>query len=182
MGLRRAEDLVACGRVGASVVHLKIPDAVYRRSSEGEALYPDSATLFAGVAGAEVTRLDDVASALERAVPQDSETYLPLGIGRHVDHILTRQAGERLGSPRWYYRDIPYALRPSPPASQAAPDGATEAIVTLAEAEIEIWAAAAGEYHSQISSFWPDYESLEADLRSFHDRFGGIPLLRTDST
>ena len=46
MGLRRAEDLVACGRVGASVVHLPLPDAVYRRSNQGEPLYPDSASLF----------------------------------------------------------------------------------------------------------------------------------------
>src|SRR3972149_1310758 len=41
MGLRRAEDHVACGRLGASVVHLPIPDAIYRRSAQGEALYPD---------------------------------------------------------------------------------------------------------------------------------------------
>jgi LmbE family N-acetylglucosaminyl deacetylase len=32
MGLRRAEDLVACGRLGASVVHLGLADAVYRRA------------------------------------------------------------------------------------------------------------------------------------------------------
>jgi LmbE family N-acetylglucosaminyl deacetylase len=179
MGLRRAEDLVACGRVGASVVHLPLPDAIYRRSTQGEPLYPDSASLFTQPAPMESARIDEAAAALERAVPQEAEVYLPLGIGAHVDHILTRRAAERLARPRWYYRDVPYALRPAPAVTEAAPDGATEASVALAEAELEIWAAAAGEYHSQLSSFWPDYESLEADLRAFHDRYGGVPLLRT---
>jgi len=182
MGLRRAEDLVACGRVGASVVHLALPDAIYRRSTQGEALYPDSASLFAKPSPVESARIDEAAGALERAVPQESEVYLPLGIGGHVDHLLTRHAAERLIRPRWYYREVPYALRPAAVGTQAAPEGATEASVALAEAEIEIWAAAAGEYHSQLPTFWPDYESLEADLRSFHDRFGGIPLLRAASS
>ena len=181
MGLRRAEDLVACGRVGASVLHLPIPDAIYRRSTRGESLYPDSASLFTQPVPLDPARIDETAAALARAVPQESEIYLPLGIGGHVDHILTRRAAERLSMPRWYYRDVPYALRPALAVAEAVPEGATEASVALAEAEIEIWAAAAGEYHSQLSSFWPDYESLEADLRAFHDRFGGIPLLRATS-
>ena len=178
MGLRRAEDLVACGRVGASVLHLPLPDAIYRRSAHGEPLYPDGTSLFTPLAPLDSARIDEAAAALERAVPQESEIYLPLGIGGHVDHILTRRAAERLAVPRWYYRELPYALRPAPVATEAAPEGATEASVALAEAEIEIWAAAAGEYTSQLSTFWADYESLEADLRAFHDRFGGIPLLR----
>jgi hypothetical protein len=41
-----------------------------------------------------------------------------------------------------------------------------------------MWAIGAGEYHSQISSFWSDVESLDSDLRAYHDRFGGLPLLR----
>jgi len=32
---RRAEDRMACGRLGASAVHLEVPDAVYRRSHVG---------------------------------------------------------------------------------------------------------------------------------------------------
>ncbi len=178
MGLRRAEDHVACGRLGAAVVHLPIPDAIYRRSAHGEAFYPDSASLFGAMMAGDAPRIDETAAALERAIPSESEVYVPLGVGGHVDHLLTRRAAERLFLPRWYYRDLPYALHdPSRPPAHP-PERATEASVTLGEEEIEIWVAAAAEYHSQLSSFWPDYESFEADLRSFHDHFGGIPLLR----
>jgi LmbE family N-acetylglucosaminyl deacetylase len=182
MGLRRAEDLVACGRLGASVVHLGFSDAVYRRAADGRALHPDSESLFATPSPEEEPLVDAIADALERSVAHEAEVYLPLGIGGHVDHRLTRRAGERAGHPLWYYRDIPYALSDSPRLIEPPPAGVHEALVTLAETEIDVWAIAAGEYHSQISSFWPDVEALDADLRAYHDRVGGLPLLRRSSS
>jgi hypothetical protein len=71
-------------------------------------------------------------------------------------------------------------LRAAPIESEPPPSGAVEALVGLALGEIESWAIASGEYHSQVGSFWPDFETMEGELRSFHDRFGGIPLLRVD--
>lgn len=178
MGLRRAEDLVACGRLGASVVHLTFPDAIYRRADGGEALYADSESLFGPPPADEAALVGAIVEALDRSIPLGAEVYLPLGIGGHVDHLLARRAGERVARPAWYYREIPYALRESPRIIEPAPMGVAEALVTLAEAEIETWAIAAGEYHSQVSTFWPDIEALDDDLRSYHDRFGGLPLLR----
>jgi len=181
MGLRRAEDLVACGRLGASVVHLGFAEAVYRRAANGEALHPNAESLFGQPSPEEEAQIEAIAEALERNVAPDAEVYLPLGIGSHVDHLLARRAGERAARTSWYYREVPYALRDAPLVVEPPPSGVSEALVTLAEAEIEMWAIGAGEYHSQVSSFWPDVESLDADLRSYHDRFGGLPLLRRAS-
>jgi LmbE family N-acetylglucosaminyl deacetylase len=181
MGLRRAEDLVACGRLGASVVHLGFAEAIYRRAANGEALHPNAESLFSLPSPEEEAQIEAIAEALERNVAPEAEVYLPLGIGSHVDHVLARRAGERAGRTSWYYREVPYALRDAPLVVEPAPSGVSEALVTLAEAEIEMWAIGAGEYHSQVSSFWPDVESLDADLRSYHDRFGGLPLLRRRS-
>lgn len=180
MGLRRAEDHVACGRLGASVVHLAIPDAIYRRAKDGQALYPNVEALFDRLLPEDGARIDEAAAALSRALPAEADLYAPLAIGGHVDHILTRRAILRLRRPLWFYRDIPYAIRPTPVETEPAPTRAAEALAGLAPGEIETWAVAAGEYHSQVSSFWPDFETMEAELRSFHDRFGGIPLLRVD--
>ncbi len=178
MGLRRAEDHVACGRLGASVVHLSFPDAIYRRSSEGGAFYPDVASIFGEIPGEDSNKAEDLIQLLERAVPEQAELYLPLGIGGHVDHRLSRRAGERLPAARWYYRDLPYALRPNSRPAETRPTDVREVAAPLADAEFDAWVAAAGEYASQISTFWSDFESLESDLRDFHDRHGGIPLLR----
>jgi LmbE family N-acetylglucosaminyl deacetylase len=181
MGLRRAEDLVACGRLGASVVHLGFADAIYRRGAGGEATHPDAASLFGPPSAEEEAQIEGIAEALARSVGGEAEVYLPLGIGSHVDHLMARRAGERVAPGHWYYREVPYALRPSPRIIEPPPNGVSEALVPLAEAEIEMWATGAAEYHSQISSFWADDESLDADLRSYHDRFGGLPLLRRSS-
>jgi LmbE family N-acetylglucosaminyl deacetylase len=178
MGLRRAEDLVACGRLGASVVHLGLADAVYRRGAGGEALHPTVESLFGLPSPEDEEQINLITDTLERAVAREAEVYLPLGIGSHVDHLLVRRAGERAGRAHWYYREIPYVLREAPLVVEPPPAGVSEARVTLAEAEIEMWAIGAGEYHSQISSFWSDVESLDSDLRAYHDRFGGLPLLR----
>jgi len=178
MGLRRAEDLVACARLGASVVHLSFADAVYRRAASGEALHPDSESLFAAPSVEEQALVEVIAETLERSIGPAAEVYLPLGIGGHVDHLMTRRAGERAGRALWYFRDVPYTLRESARLAEPPPAGVSDALVTLAEAEIEMWAIGAAEYHSQVSSFWADDESLDADLRAYHDRFGGLPLLR----
>ncbi|HMK09521.1 MAG TPA: PIG-L family deacetylase [Anaerolineales bacterium] len=178
MGLRRAEDLVACGRLGASVVHLGFADAIYRRGPGGEAFHPDVESLFLAPSVEEEEHIGVIGESMGRSVAAGAEVYVPLGVGSHVDHLITRRAAERAGRVHWYYREVPYILRPSPRVIEAAPAAVHEALVALAEPEIEMWAIAAGEYHSQISSFWSDVESLDADLRSYHDRFGGLPLLR----
>jgi len=178
MGLRRAEDLVACGRVGASVVHLPLLDAIYRRSPSGVALYPDGESLFGDPAPEDAATVEQIAAALARVVPREAEVYAPLGLGGHVDHRLTRRAGEQLAAPRWYYRDVPYALRESPRQPDPMPAEAAEAALPLADGEIDLWAAASGEYRSQLSTFWSDVDALDGELRAYHDRFGGLPLLR----
>jgi len=35
---------------------------------------------------------------------------VPLAIGSHRDHVLTRTAAERLGIPLWFYADYPYLV------------------------------------------------------------------------
>jgi LmbE family N-acetylglucosaminyl deacetylase len=178
MGLRRAEDLVACGRLGAAVMQLSFVDAIYRRAAGGRPFHPDAESLFIAPTDEESTLVETLVEALARSIAREAEVYLPLAIGSHVDHILTRRAGERSGRAAWYYREIPYALQESPRIIEPPPSGVHEALVSLTEAELDLWAIAAGEYHSQISSFWPDVEALDADLRGYHDRFGGVPLLR----
>jgi len=56
---------------------------------------------------------DQVAVSLtelaEQLGPQGTVIFAPLAIGRHVDHIITRNAAARLGLPVVYYSDFPYS-------------------------------------------------------------------------
>jgi len=77
----------------------------------------------------------------------------PLGVGRHVDHVLVRSVGPELGRRVVYYADFPYALH-------SAPDPAF-----LAAHGLRRWASPADPaekrgliegYRSQVDALFPD--------------------------
>jgi LmbE family N-acetylglucosaminyl deacetylase len=173
---RRAEDRMACGRLGASAVHLEVPDAVYRWA-EGEPMYPEESALFGSLHPADVDLVTRLAALLEDKCPAQARLYCPSVLGGHVDHRLTRMAAERLGRPLWYYQDMPYAARGGVlPADLPLPTGITTA-VPLAEEEVQQWIDAISEYRSQLSTFWPTESALYRELTETIERAGGIRFL-----
>ena len=177
IGDRRTEDRMACGRLGASVVHFDLRDAVYRRGPAGEVLYPSEEAIFAAPHPFETVLVESLAVRLAGAFPTNARVYCPSAIGGHVDHRLTRAAAERVGWGLWYYRDFPYAARGGTlPPDLPSPAG-DEVVFPLSAEEVQAWAAAISEYPSQLSTFWPDVYTLYQELRAFHDRAGGIRLV-----
>jgi LmbE family N-acetylglucosaminyl deacetylase len=174
VALRRAEDRIACGRLGASVVHLSFPEAIYRLDASGSPLYPSEQAIFGPVRAEETSLIDAVAAAIGQAREAQATLLCPLGIGGHVDHLLTRAAAEKLGPGLWYYRDLPYDNRGGVLPAGASPPTAVEAVLGLAPEEIESWATAVAEYRSQVSTFWADEAELLQELTEYHERRGGI--------
>mgnify|MGYP001083277426 CR=1 FL=1 len=179
IAMRRAEDRLACGRLGASVVHLDFPDAIYRVDETDEPLYPTSESLFTGDALEEDELLEDLVQALEDIDFGDALLYCPFGLGEHVDHLLTRRAVERLDVPLRFYADMPYTARSEELKAQFDPQSAEWESILLTSEAIDAWVAAVLEYQSQLSTFWQDEDELYKELNGFHDEFGGIPLRKT---
>jgi len=108
MALRRAEDEAACRLLGLEVRHLPLLEAPHRG-------YHSAPDLFAGV------RDDDgiggaVSDSLSALVAElrPSAVLGPLGIGNHADHLVVREALERLDPARlFWWEDWPYAVRQS---------------------------------------------------------------------
>jgi hypothetical protein len=174
---RRAEDRIACGRLGASVVHLAIPDAIYRKDPQGAPTYPDEASIFGVLSASDEETVDLVVESLLPYCSSGSRLYSPAGCGGHVDHRLVRSAAGRLGIPVWFYLDLPYAARGGSIPEGLGPPSGEHVSQALALEEIEAWAVAAFEYASQRSTFWGSYDALLRELRDFHDSHGGIPLI-----
>ncbi len=129
---RRQEDVEVLDVLGVEHVHLGITDALFRRRQAGPALsrigrvvpevvhrYP---TYRWDIARGRVSRgdrllldllLEEVRVLAER-IGADT-VFSPLGVGRHVDHLLTRSLGERQPT-RVHYSDFPYDQwhRPDP--------------------------------------------------------------------
>ena len=155
---RRAEDLEALGRLGATAEHLGLLDAIYRRSAAGHPLYADSL----GTPTADdleyflpelVMALRNSAAGTGAAVAADApgapgtrhmatRVFCPAGTGGHVDHILTRVAVERVAEPESivYFDEYPYVTRDGVSQSggaQAGPDSWPTRTLPLSAEELE---------------------------------------------
>ncbi|MEJ2885881.1 PIG-L deacetylase family protein [Actinomycetospora aeridis] len=141
---RRAEDRAVLDGLGARVEHLGEVDALFRRRGVPGPLhaaerlpelvhrYP---TYRFDIALGRVSRgdrkiVDDVTPRV-RALADEvgaRTVFCPVGVGRHVDHLLTRRIGEALGLRVIHYSDFPYDLtHPTDPAFLAGHGAARRA-------------------------------------------------------
>jgi LmbE family N-acetylglucosaminyl deacetylase len=177
---RRAEDRVACGRLGASAHHYHLPDAIYRRDAKGQALYSDEQAIFQQLRPEDQHWVDMISEALRGAAPPEASIYCPLGIGGHVDHRLARLAAEAIGRPLTYYRELPYAARQGELPSDLSLPAGQKALVDLIPEEIQAWASAIMEYRSQLTTFWPETVTPEVimdEIGGYLEELGGLPLI-----
>lgn len=120
---RREEDAAVLAGLGVEFRHLGGTDALFRRrhgapARLGKALpelvhrYP---TYRFDIALGRISKGDAaIISALEDRVRQYVEefdaslVFCPVGVGRHVDHLITRTVGEACRVRRVFYSDFPY--------------------------------------------------------------------------
>lgn len=174
---RLAEDAQAVLRLGAQLTHLELFDCVYR-THNGTALYPNEGALWG-----EVHPDDDAPHALEGvwASLRGQTVYAPLGVGRHVDHRIVRDAtlaywqAHPQAFDLYFYTDYPY-LRDEARVQDALtslPYPLSERWQALGERHIVAKIAAMACYRSQISTFWRDEQAMAQDVRRmFKDRSG----------
>ena len=127
---RRAEDVAVLRPTGAEVLHLGFVDAPFRRRPgrlaqrlgrllpELGACYPTFRFDIARgrVSGADRPLALELAARLTDLLRERGATHVvaPLGVGRHVDHLLVREAARRAatrtGAQLVLYADYPYCL------------------------------------------------------------------------
>lgn len=170
---RRTEDREALTYLGARVTYWDYLDAIYR-TVEGEALYPSEAAVFGDVHPAEAELLqrlvEDIAALLE-AHPR-ATLYVPLAIGHHVDHQLTRNAVLRLtagGQRIRFYEDFPYVWWEPEELQQVLQEleaiGDWDAEVFPIDVEAKITAIAC--YRTQIEDLFGTPEAMAEGVRQY---------------
>jgi len=170
--LRRAEDMVATRRIGAKAVHFEVPDCIYRRGPDGEPLYLD---LYVQPHPAEAGLIEQITETIASRLQPDDQVLCQRGVGDHIDHILVRQAVERLNRPLWYVADLPYLFK-QPGELAPLMAGMDESLHPITEAGLKAWIEAILLYESQLSSLFDSNEQIEQEIRSYYDERGGFPL------
>ena len=174
---RRGEDLASCAAMEATPGHFHIPDCIYRRSElDGVALYTSESAIMGPVHPQEAPLVEQLCRELDRRLPKDAEIIAPLALGGHVDHRLTRQAAQGLGRPLWYYADVPYVLSRAEELKKLVESGWKATIYPVTEAGLAAWQAAVAAHASQISTFWPDLDSMEAAISAYRRKNQGVRL------
>jgi LmbE family N-acetylglucosaminyl deacetylase len=129
---RRAEDAKVVAEIGAAVVHLGLRDAMFRRVGDtaGRHLFPGwwpaYPTFRFDIARGRIARTDaglpaEIGALVGEVVRETGAAALfaPLGVGKHVDHLITRRAAQYLPAQNLpvrtvYYSDFPYSEKAEP--------------------------------------------------------------------
>ncbi len=186
VGQRRMEDIASCRILGAAHRHFALPDCIYRRSpATGEALYPSEGSLFGALHEQESRLVMDLATELGDNLPMRVVLVAPMAVGGHVDHRLTRAAVERLFAPPrpgrdwslWYYADYPYVGAHPDELAQILHREDWEAhLFPISALGLQAWQQAVAAHVSQISTFWPSLDQMQAELAAYCRQSGGLRL------
>jgi LmbE family N-acetylglucosaminyl deacetylase len=175
---RRDEDRAACDRLGCYLIHLPFADAVYRiEPVTRRYLYDSEEAIFGEVHDEDI--IERVAEAVEARVQRvlNARLVVPLTAGKHIDHVITRRAAERLNAELIYYEDYPYAEQPERMthvwgrANGAAAEWESESI-ELNEAALLAKIEAFLCHRSQISTFYRDDEEVQERMRAYAELAG----------
>jgi LmbE family N-acetylglucosaminyl deacetylase len=170
---RRDEDQAAAAIVGAEIVHFSLPDCIYRRSAEGESLYPEE--VFVPLHPFDLGLDADIAEVLAAELNPQDILVAPLAIGEHVDHRLTRMAAERLARPLRYYADIPYVLR-KPELHAPAIQGMKSHRYPISEEGLQAWLEGSSAYHTQMVMVFETEAKMRTALRTEWESRHGMVL------
>lgn len=133
--IRRREDRIAMHAIEVDFVHLGFPDGVYRRSpTSGELLYRTPRERWVLPRVEDALHVEELYLVLKRLTDDMGRFLLvsPMGIGHHVDHMLTAQVALRLASRKrsiLFYEDFPYVVDPR--VGSGAEDGPELALARL---------------------------------------------------
>ncbi|MFQ5768704.1 MAG: PIG-L family deacetylase, partial [Acidobacteriota bacterium] len=148
---RRQEDLRACLVLGCGAAHLAAPDCVFRLDpATRKPLYASRASVFGPPAAADSGMIAELCAELERLFAP-CDVVAPLGVGGHVDHLITRQVGEIWGGETVrYYEDFPYIEEPgSLEAALGAPEDWIGEVIPLSPQAMKARVCASGCFRTQ---------------------------------
>jgi len=169
---RRAEDVEAARRVGATAVHFDYLDCIYRKGKNGEWLYSD-VFLPPHEDDGDVAR--QIADSINARLRPEDRVIVQLALGSHVDHVLVRQAAELTGRSLIYDADIPYHFNfPTELAPKTA--GMKETVHPVSDAGLAAWQDGILAYASQMSMLFESPDVMREKIRNYRDEGGGLRL------
>lgn len=166
---RSLEDAACCAVLGATAYRrYTIPDNIYRyQLGTDEPIINENEDQFKSLEPVESHLLPQVIDFIRKNLPKNCELVVPLAIGGHRDHVLTRTAAERLGFPLWHYADYPYLVYGDHTLTDWLPTNVEIFSLVISSSGLKAWQNGFACHHSQISLLWVD----ENDMRNSIEKY-----------
>ena len=104
---------------GASVINLGYEDALWRKNNK-KSLIPEISHVYPTfklhIASGKISIYDkklisNLKQNLERIIPKNAIVFGPLGVGKHVDHVIVNKVIDELKRDKVFWVDFPYSQR-----------------------------------------------------------------------
>ena len=166
---RSLEDANCCHVLGVTTYRrYTVPDNIYRYlPGTDDPVIKENEDQFKSLEPEEHNLIPPVTDFIHKNLPGICELVVPLAIGSHRDHVLTRTAAEQLGIPLWHYADYPYLIYGEHTLADWLP-GNTETFSLAISAEgLKAWQDGFACQRSQIPLLFVD----ETDMRNSIKRY-----------
>ena len=177
MNIRREEDANACRILGVEYFHFEFPDCIYRTfPHDAQPVIRGEEDLFNPGERDEVLLFQEIIKRLAEKLPEKYCLVVPLTLGGHIDHILTRRAASVLQPFFWSYADYPYAEAAREAEKKLVSKSSRTEEFEFGEKELEVWLEAVAAYKSQISTFWESIAEMRRKISAYWQSGGGKRL------
>ncbi|MQL49913.1 PIG-L family deacetylase [Photorhabdus khanii] len=185
---RANEDIAFCNKLSAIPIHGKILDCIYRTDQYGEPMYKSSAMIYSGLMHKSDYASDMAQDLIDKILfnYQPDYIYAPLGIGRHVDHIIINNLVHNITGSRKFkillYEDFPYVLGQYPVIN---PDSLESALLRnnkfnkhaiLVDIDLKEKMQNILFYESQLEPLFDNKSNLLISLEKYHHAINKIKV------
>ncbi|ETS31412.1 hypothetical protein BB987_13880 [Photorhabdus temperata] len=185
---RANEDIAFCNKLSAIPIHGRILDCIYRTDQCGELMYKNSAMIYSGLVHKSDYASDMAQDLIDKTLLnyQPDYIYAPLGIGRHVDHIIINNLVHNITGSRklkiLLYEDFPYVLGEYPIIN---PDSVENSLLRnnkfdkraiLLDIDLKEKMQNILFYESQLEPLFGNKSNLLVSLRKYHQSINKIKI------
>ena len=176
--VRCIEDNACCEVLGVTTSRrYTVPDDIYRYIlGTDEPVIKENEDQFKPLEPSESHIIPPVTDFIFKNLPANVNLVIPLAIGGHRDHVLTRTAAEKLGFPLWHYADYPYLVYGEHTLSDWLPTKFETFALTLSPSGLKAWKAGISCHRSQIPLLWIDEEDMLTSIDRYFNRGNGYTL------
>lgn len=174
---RSKEDAACCRVLGATYRRYTVPDCIYRfhtGTDDPVVKVPDD--IESPLEPGESYLIPPVTDFLRKNLTDECELVIPLAIGDHRDHVLTRKAAEGLNFPLWHFVDYPYVIRAQYDLADWIPAQADQFSLQISPEGLKAWRDGFACHRSQIIFMWPDEAEMRLGIEAYLKSGGGGTL------